>query len=72
MPEAPMPTEGSAVPVPKRSIMVAETSPDWLAHVDRLAGFRDAGLLTDSELEEQVEKLRWGSIPGSATVPAEH
>jgi hypothetical protein len=63
MPEGPMPSKGSTVPVPRRSVMTAETSPDWLAHVDRLAEFRDAGLLTDSELEEQLERLRWGPIP---------
>jgi hypothetical protein len=44
----------------------AEASDDWLARVDRLAEFRDAGLLTESELEEQMEKLRWGPIPGAA------
>jgi len=41
----------------------ADSSADRLAQVDRLAEYRDAGLLTDSELEEQMEKLRWGPIP---------
>jgi hypothetical protein len=41
--------------------------------VDRLVEFRNEGLLTDSELEEQKEKLRWGtgSVTGSETRASE-
>ena len=38
-----------------------EAAAERLAQVERLDEFRDAGLLTESELEEQKAKLRWGS-----------
>jgi hypothetical protein len=62
MPEVPVPIDPPDR-VGRRAVSTADTNPDWLAHVDRLAEFRDAGLLTDSELEEQMERLRWGMTP---------
>jgi hypothetical protein len=66
MVESPAPTGDARGRVMPRTGNTAEASDDWLARVDRLAEFRDAGLLTESELEEQMEKLRWGPIPGAA------
>jgi hypothetical protein len=66
MVESPAPIGDARDRVMPRTRNTAEASADWLARVDRLAEFRDAGLLTDSELEEQMEKLRWGAIPGQA------
>lgn len=44
----------------------AGASADWRAARARLAEFRDAGLLTEAELEEQMERLRWGPMPCNA------
>jgi hypothetical protein len=40
-------------------VVNTEAEAEWLTQMERLAEFRDAGLLTDFELEEQKARLRW-------------